>query len=61
MRDYSSLTLKQLRSKLRVKCCLKTIWMELHRQEHTHKKSRCMPANKSEVTLNSEVTLKNEG
>ncbi|MCM2373988.1 COG3415 family protein [Aporhodopirellula aestuarii] len=34
----SSLTLEQLRSKLRVYCCLKTIWMELHRQRHTHKK-----------------------
>ncbi|MCM2374772.1 COG3415 family protein [Aporhodopirellula aestuarii] len=54
VREDSSLTLEQLRSKLRVSCCLKTIWMELHRQGHTHKKSRYMPASKSEVTLKNE-------
>lgn len=49
VRNDSSLTLEQLRSKLRVDCSLKTIWMELRRQGHTHKKRRFMPASKSEV------------
>lgn len=34
-----SLTLEQLRAKLRVKCCLMTIWNELRRQGITHKKT----------------------
>ena len=54
VRDDPSLTLEQLRSKLRVECCLKTIWMELRRQGHTHKKRRCMPASKSEATSKNE-------
>jgi transposase len=54
IRNDPSLTLEQLRSKLRVDCCLKTIWMELRRQGHTHKKRRFMPASKSEATSKSE-------
>lgn len=49
-----SLTLEQLRSKLRVECCLQTIWHELRRQGLTHKKRRCMPANKSETMSSSD-------
>ncbi|WP_430454879.1 hypothetical protein [Rhodopirellula europaea] len=54
VRDDPSLTLEQLRTELRVDCCLKTIWMELRRQGHTHKKRYCMPASKSEVTSKNE-------
>lgn len=54
VRENSSLTLEQLRSKLRVNCCLQTIWLELRRQGHTHKKRRCMPVSKSEVTSKNE-------
>lgn len=43
-----SLTLEQLRKKLRVDCCLQTIWLELRRQGHSFKKSRSTPANSSE-------------
>lgn len=50
VRDDPGLTLEQLRSKLRVSCCLKTIWVELRRQGHSHKKRRSMPVSKSEAT-----------
>lgn len=50
VRDDPSLTLEQLRAKLRVDCCLKTIWVELRRQGHTHKKRRSMPASNNEAT-----------
>ncbi len=50
VRDDPGLTLEQLRSKLRVDCCLKTIWVELRRQGHTHKKRLSMPVSKSEAT-----------
>ena len=49
VRDDPSLTLEQLRSKIRAKCCLKTIWMELRRQGHTHKKRQFTPVNRNEV------------
>ena len=39
VRDDPNLTLEQLRTKLRVKCCLGTIWNALHRLGHTHKKT----------------------
>ena len=39
IRDDPSLTLEQLRTKLRVKCSLTTIWSELRRLGHTHKKT----------------------
>jgi transposase len=32
VRDDPSLTLEQLRTKVRLSCCLKTIWLELRRQ-----------------------------
>lgn len=50
VRNDPSLTLEQLRSKLRVECCLQTIWLELRRQGLTHKKRHSMPASKSEAT-----------
>lgn len=50
VRGNPSLTLEQLRSKLRVDCCLKTIWVELRRQGHSHKKRRSTPVSKSEAT-----------
>lgn len=50
VRDDPGLTLEQLRSKLRVDCCLKTIWVELRRQGHTHKKRLSMPVSKSGAT-----------
>lgn len=39
IRNDPNLTLEQLRSKLRVDCCLTTIWNELRRLGHTHKKN----------------------
>lgn len=39
VRDNPSLTLLQMRDKLRVKCCESTIWYELRRQEISHKKT----------------------
>lgn len=44
VRADSSLTLEQLRSKLRVQCSLTTIWKQLRRLGHTHKKSKFTPA-----------------
>jgi len=48
--ENPSLTLEQLRSKARLDCSLKTIWVELRRQGHSFKKSRSMPANRNEPT-----------
>lgn len=48
--ENPSLTLEQLRSKARLDCCLKTIWMELRRQGHSFKKSRSALANRKETT-----------
>lgn len=52
--DDPSLTLQQLRTKARLSCCLKTIWLELRRQGHTFKKSHCTPLSKSEVMSKKE-------
>jgi transposase len=53
IKENPSLTLEQLRTKLRLDCCLKTIWLELRRQGHSHKKSRSVPASKIDRTLSS--------
>jgi transposase len=37
--ENPSVTLEQLRSKLKVNCCLTTIWLELQRQRQTFKKN----------------------
>ena len=39
LRKNPSLTLEQLRAKLRIDCSLTTIWNEAHRQGHTFKKN----------------------
>ena len=39
VRENPSLTLEQLHAKMRVNCCLTTIWNELRRLGHTHKKT----------------------
>ena len=39
IRDDPGLTLEQLRLKLRVDCSITTIWAELRRLGHTHKKT----------------------
>jgi len=54
VRNAPSLTLEQLRLKLRVSCCLQTIWLELRRQGLTHKKRHCMPASKNVVMSSSD-------
>ena len=50
VRDNPSLTLEQLRSKIRANCCVTTIWNELRRLGHTHKKSSCMPVSSNAPT-----------
>lgn len=37
--ENPSVTLEQIRSKLKVNCCLTTIWLELQRQRQTFKKN----------------------
>ena len=45
-----NLTLEELRSKLRIKCCLTTIWNELRRLGYTHKKSSYKLVNGNALT-----------
>lgn len=50
VRNNPSLTLEQLRSKIRANCCVTTIWNELRRLGHTHKKSNCTPVSSNVLT-----------
>ena len=50
VRDNPSLTLEQLRSKIRANCCVTTIWNELRRLGHTHKKNNCTPVSSNAPT-----------
>ena len=48
--DNPNLTLRELRSKLRMKCGITTIWNELRKLGYTHKKSSYEPMSSNVLT-----------